>query len=83
MIQHVLSFGRQVAIAVVGGALVLVGIVLCLVPGLPGVPVILLGLGILSLEFEQPRALLARIKAWAVGLKARFAERRARSRGNP
>jgi uncharacterized protein (TIGR02611 family) len=79
MNQHVLRLGRQVAIAVIGGLVVIVGIVLLVIPG-PGIPLVLLGLGILSLEFERPRAWLARVKEWGKRLKHRFAERRASSR---
>jgi len=45
---------RQVAIAIVGGALVLVGIALLVLPG-PGIAVIALGIGVLAFEFEAPR----------------------------
>lgn len=79
MNQHVLRFGRQVAIAVIGGVVILVGIVLLLIPG-PGIPLVLLGLGILSLEFESPRAWLAGVKEWGKRLKDRFEERRASHR---
>jgi uncharacterized protein (TIGR02611 family) len=81
MNQHVLRFGRQIAIAVIGGAVLIVGIVLALplIPG-PGSALILLGLGILSLEFKRPRAMLARIKAWAIELRRRFEDRRSRAR---
>ena len=80
MIERVLRIGRQIAIAVIGGTVVVVGIVLALplVPG-PGVLLILLGLGILSLEFQRPRAWLARVRVWAADLKHRFDERRARA----
>ncbi len=75
MNQHVLRFGRQVAIAVIGGVVVIIGIVLLLIPG-PGIPLVLLGLGILSLEFERPRAWLVRVREWGTRLKNRFEERR-------
>jgi uncharacterized membrane protein YbaN (DUF454 family) len=80
MNQQVLRFGRQVAIAAVGGTVVIAGIALALLPVLPGFPLILLGVGILSLVFKRPRALLARLKARAVELKHRFDERRSGSR---
>jgi Putative transmembrane protein (PGPGW) len=84
MNQHVLRFGRQIAIAVVGGTVLVAGIVLALplVPG-PGIPLILLGLGILSLEFKLARSWMARIKGWGVELKRHFEERRSRSRDRP
>lgn len=49
-----------------------------LVPG-PGIPLIFVGLGILSLEFERPRAWLAQVRAWGLDLKHRFDQRRSRS----
>jgi hypothetical protein len=79
MHQHVLRFGRRVAIAVAGGTVLVAGILLALplVPG-PGIPLMLVGLGILSLEFKQPRLWLARARAWGVQLKHRFDQRRTR-----
>lgn len=79
MNQHVLRFGRQVAIAIVGGVVLIAGVVLAVLPVLPGFPLIVLGLGILSLEFERPRAALARAREWGKQVKHRFEERRARS----
>jgi hypothetical protein len=74
-----MRLGRRIAIAVAGGAVVLVGAILAmpLVPG-PGIPLILLGLGILSLEFERPRIWLAHLKARGVQLKERLKARRSR-----
>lgn len=71
--------GRRIGIAVAGGAVLAAGVVLAmpLIPG-PGLFLIVLGLGILSLEFERPRV-------WLAALKQRFgqaAERvRRKSRG--
>lgn len=80
MHQHVLRFGRRVAIAVAGGTVLLAGMLLALplVPG-PGIPLVFVGLGILSLEFKQPREWLARVRAWGMELKHRFDQRRSRS----
>jgi hypothetical protein len=68
--KHVLRIGRRIGIAVAGGAVIIAGIILAmpLVPG-PGVALILLGLGILSVEFEWPRVWLARIKEKGLKLK--------------
>ena len=55
---------RRIGIAIGGGLVVLVGVVMLPLPG-PGMVVILLGLGILSLEFAGPRRLLAHLKARA------------------
>ena len=80
MHQQVLRVGRRIIIAVGGMLVVAVGVLLAmpLVPG-PGIPLILVGLGILSLEFERPRLWLARIKAMVLPLRQRFSERRSRS----
>lgn len=58
-----LRLGRRIGIAIAGGLVVAAGLVLSmpLVPG-PGILVMALGLGILSLEFERPRVWLAAIK---------------------
>jgi uncharacterized membrane protein YbaN (DUF454 family) len=76
MHRHVLRFGKRVGIALAGGVVVLVGVAGLVLPGLPGTVVILLGLGILSLEFETPRLWLARLKARGVEMKRRFDARR-------
>ncbi len=72
-----MRLGRRIAVAILGGLLVLAGVVLSLplVPG-PGFAVILLGLGLLSLEFERPRV-------WLAWLKQRFRKLAARVRNRP
>jgi hypothetical protein len=64
-IHHVLRWSRRIGIALAGGAVLLVGILMIALPG-PAVIVIPLGLGILSLEFEAPRR-------WLIALRARAA----------
>jgi hypothetical protein len=80
--QQVLRLGRRIGIAIAGGLVIAVGVVLCvpLVPG-PGLLVILLGLGILSLEFERPRIWVARIKARGMKLKDQILHNRPDSGG--
>ena len=56
---------KRIAIGVVGGTVILAGIVLAIMPVLPGWPAIFLGLGILSLEFAWARTWLKKIKAKA------------------
>ena len=51
--------------------MVAAGIAMLVLPG-PGIVTILLGLGILSLEFERPRVWLARLKARGAALKRPF-----------
>jgi len=73
--KQVMRLGRRIGIALVGGLLVLVGAILSLplVPG-PGFFIILVGLGLLSLEFERPRI-------WLAWVKRRFARLTDRVRG--
>jgi hypothetical protein len=80
MHQKVWRLGRRIGIAVGGGVVIIAGIVLAmpLVPG-PGIALILLGLGILSLEFERPRRWMVRIKARGVKLRDWATHRGSRS----
>lgn len=77
-----LRFSKRIGIAIGGGSLAIAGLVLAvpLVPG-PGLAVLLLGLAILSLEFERPRRWLARIKAGGVAARHRLRDRLARRCG--
>lgn len=68
MHRHVMRLGRRIGIAIAGGLVIAAGIVLLPLPG-PGSAVILVGLGILSLEFEKPRVWLAHLKAKGVQMK--------------
>lgn len=70
-----LRLGKRIGIAIAGGGVILVGIPLLPLPG-PGSVVILLGLAILSLEFEAPRLWLARLKARGRQLRERIRARR-------
>jgi uncharacterized protein (TIGR02611 family) len=74
MHAQVLRLGKRICIGVAGGAVMLVGLVLSLplVPG-PGLAIMLLGLAILSLEFEKPRLWLAQLRAWGRQLRERLA----------
>lgn len=56
------KLARRIAIAVIGGTVVLVGVVLLVTPG-PGLVVIPVGLAILALEFAWARHWLNRLKA--------------------
>jgi uncharacterized protein (TIGR02611 family) len=75
MQQQVMRLGRRIGIAIAGGAVITAGVVLLPLPG-PGTLVILLGLAILSQEFERPRVWLARIKARGVMLKNKVLHKR-------
>ncbi len=66
---------RRVAIALVGGALVVVGLVLCILPG-PGLLLVIAGLAVLATEFAWANSALnlAKRKAGEAGslVKRRF-----------
>jgi tellurite resistance protein TerC len=57
----VLRWGKRILIAIVGGVVLLIGVLMIVLPG-PALVVIPLGLGILSLEFERPRVWLVRLR---------------------
>ena len=57
-------YAKRIAIAVVGGTVLLLGFVMIVTPG-PAFVVIPIGLGILGLEFAWARRWLARVKAKA------------------
>lgn len=67
--RSVLKWGRRIGIAIAGGLVVFVGVVMIVAPG-PAFVVIPLGLGILSLEFETPRRWLVHIKRKAAEVAA-------------
>jgi len=55
---------KRIAIGIVGGTVLLLGIVMMVTPG-PGIPAILVGLGILGVEFAWARHWLKKVKAKA------------------
>ncbi len=69
---------RTVAVAMVGGALVVVGVVLCILPG-PGLVLVVAGLAVLATEFAWANSALnvAKRKAGEAGslVKRRFRRR--------
>ncbi len=75
---RLLRIGRCILVLLSGLLVIAAGLAMLVLPG-PGVVTILLGLGILSLEFERPRLWLARLKAKGARLKQRFEQRRSRS----
>jgi hypothetical protein len=66
--QQFMRLGRRIGIAIAGGVVIAAGVAMLALPG-PGILTIVLGLAILSQEFERPRVWLARIKARGVKLK--------------
>ena len=53
---------RRVLVLAIGGILIVAGLVLMVIPG-PGLPLLFLGLTVLSWEFPAAKRLLFRIKA--------------------
>ncbi|MBC7984505.1 MAG: PGPGW domain-containing protein [Candidatus Obscuribacterales bacterium] len=60
--QLTYRWARRIAIALVGGTVLLVGIAMLVLPG-PGIVVMLIGLGILGAEFAWARHWLQKLKA--------------------
>jgi hypothetical protein len=60
-LQAVLRQARRLVILVVGSTVILLGLIMLVTPG-PGLVVIPIGLGILSLEFAWARRLLQRVR---------------------
>jgi hypothetical protein len=81
MQQQVMRVGRRIGIAIAGGTVTAAGVAMLALPG-PGILTVLLGLAILSQEFERPRVWLARLKARGVQLKDRVIHKRPESRGD-
>jgi hypothetical protein len=54
---------RRILIALAGGAIVALGLLLIFTPG-PALVVIPAGLGVLALEFEAPRRWRGRVATW-------------------
>jgi uncharacterized protein (TIGR02611 family) len=67
---------KRIAIGVVGGTVLALGIVMMVTPG-PGIAGILAGLGILAIEFAWARIWLKKIKAKAQGMASQFQARNA------
>jgi uncharacterized protein (TIGR02611 family) len=61
------KIAKRIAIGIVGGSVLVVGVLMIVLPG-PAFVVIPLGLGILSLEFAWARSWLKKIKAKAQGM---------------
>jgi uncharacterized protein (TIGR02611 family) len=61
MILRTVEQVRRVFLIIAGFTLLLAGVVMLVTPG-PGIPVILLGLGLLAAEFVWARRLMDRIK---------------------
>ena len=68
---------KRIAVAIVGGTVLLVGFAMIILPG-PAIVVIPIGLGILGLEFAWARRWLRKIKEGGASVLGRF-----RSKNSP
>jgi uncharacterized protein (TIGR02611 family) len=75
MQRQVMRLGRRIGIAIAGGLVLVAGVAMIPLPG-PGWGTVVLGLVILSQEFERPRIWLAHLKARGVALKQRITGKR-------
>lgn len=62
---------KRIAIGVVGGTILAMGVIMMVTPG-PGIPAILVGLGILGIEFAWARIWLKKAKAKAQAMARSF-----------
>jgi membrane protein implicated in regulation of membrane protease activity len=65
---------RWLGVAMIGGACVLAGLALLVLPG-PGIPLLIVGLVILATEFAWAEALLQRVKKHGTTLTSTITER--------
>ena len=70
--------GKRIGVSIAGGALVLVGLVMLVLPG-PGVVVIIAGLAILATEYVWAERLLLMAKEKAVQAKDKVLRKKANS----
>ena len=73
---------KRIAIGIVGGSILIVGICLIVLPG-PAFVVIPVGLGILSIEFAWARIWLKKAKAKAEGMARNFTQKKNDDSGQP
>ena len=75
------KLAKRIVIAIVGGTVLLLGIVMMITPG-PGIPAILVGLGILGVEFAWARHWLKKVKAKASDVTRAVMRRNGNGNGN-
>jgi uncharacterized protein (TIGR02611 family) len=71
---------KRIVIGIVGGTVLLLGVVMMVTPG-PGIPAILVGLGILGVEFAWARHWLKKVKAKAGDVTRAVMRRNGRNGG--
>jgi uncharacterized protein (TIGR02611 family) len=74
MLSWPLRKARQLVVAVVGGTVVLIGIIMIVTPG-PAILVIPLGLGILATEFIWARILLKKVKEHIASMTSKMSKK--------
>jgi uncharacterized protein (TIGR02611 family) len=77
VVRFVLRSGKRIAVAVVGAALVVAGLVMMVTPG-PGLLVIIAGLAVLATEFAWAERMLDKAKEKATGARDAVFRRRRR-----
>lgn len=73
------KWARRIAVAVIGGSVLVIGIMMVVLPG-PAIIIIPLGLGILGLEFAWARMWLRKLRATATDVVNRVRGRRKEDR---
>jgi hypothetical protein len=74
---------KRIAIGIVGGSIVIAGVILAVVPILPGWPAIFVGLGILGIEFAWARVWLKKAKEKAADIGRSMSGKAAIDRSKP
>lgn len=69
------AWARRIAVAVIGGSILAIGIAMVVLPG-PAIIVIPIGLGVLGLEFAWARHWLRKMRATAHGVVNRIRGKR-------
>lgn len=62
---------RKIAILLIGGTIVLFGLIVGILPGVPGIPIMIIGFMLLATEFIWARVVLKKLKQKAIDLAQR------------
>lgn len=62
---------RKIAILLIGGTIVLFGLIVGILPGVPGIPIMIIGFMLLATEFIWARVVLKKLKQKAIELAQR------------
>lgn len=69
--EFALKRARRIIIFSIGGSIVLFGLIVGLLPGVPGIPIMIIGLLVLATEFVWAKIVLDKLKRKAIALKER------------